>query len=82
MKLYGRGRKGYRRREVGDRNEKGYFWNCYFMFSYVYVSQNSLSREKRRILQKRQIKIIPKEMFPSLNGIQEKNILIRPIKAF
>jgi hypothetical protein len=67
---------------VGDRNEKGYFWNCHFMFSYVYVSQNSLSREKRRILQKRQIKTIPKEMFSSLNGIQEKNILIRPIKAF
>jgi hypothetical protein len=80
MKLYGRGRKGYRRREVGD--EKGYFWNCYFMFSYVYVSQNSFPREKRSILQKRQIKIIPKEMFSILNGIQEKNILIRPIKAF
>jgi hypothetical protein len=29
--------KGWRRRGVGDRNEKGYFWNYYFLFSYIYL---------------------------------------------
>jgi hypothetical protein len=28
------------RRGVGDMDEKGYFWRCYFMFSYVYVHCN------------------------------------------
>jgi hypothetical protein len=64
---------------IGMKKVIGIVILCLVMFM---CPQNSLSREKRRILQKRQIKTIPKEMFSSLNGIQEKNILIRPIKAF